>query len=189
MHYHPVVLAWALPNASTALDVGCGEGVLARRLHTLVPQVVGINLHAPSTARARDAAGGGIEYLIGDFLTHPFEPDSFDFISSVASLPHMDVRVALERMRQLLRPRGRLAVVGLARSRQPVDLPLDIAGHVAHRWQRWRLGPPKEDEAPKAWPPPLTYGQTRSLATRTLPGARYRRRLMWRYTLCWTKPC
>ncbi len=187
-HYHPVVLAWAPPDASTALDAGCGEGLLARRLRTLVPQVVGIDLHAPSIARARDA-GGGIEYLIGDFLTYPFEAESFDFITSVASLHHMDVRLALERMRQLLRPGGRLAVVGLARSRQPVDLPVDLAGLIAHRWQRRRLGPEKEDEAPKVWPPPLTYGQTRRLATRTLPGARYRRRLLWRYTLFWTKPC
>lgn len=49
-------------------------------------------------------------------MNHPLEPASFDFIASVASLHHMDVAAALVRMRSLLRPGGRLVVIGLARS-------------------------------------------------------------------------
>ena len=44
-----------------------------------------------------------------------------------------------------------------------------------------------EDSAPRLWPPPDTYGETRRLALRVLPGARYRRRLLWRYSLVWQK--
>ena len=187
MHYHAAVLGWVPANAHAALDVGCGEGLLTRRLRRTVPQVVGIDIHEPSIARARDADHIGVEYVVGDFLTHPFEPESFDFIASVASLHHMDVGVALERMRQLLRPGGRLAVVGLARSRRTVDLPVDLAGVIAHRWHT-RTAPSVEDDAPKVWPPSLTYGQTRRVAMRALPGSTYRRRLLWRYTLTWTRP-
>jgi len=37
-------------------------------------------------------------------------------------------------------------------------------------------------------PAPLTYRDTRRLAARLLPGARFRRRLYWRYSLIWAKP-
>jgi hypothetical protein len=45
-----------------------------------------------------------------------------------------------------------------------------------------------EDSAPRIWPPPHTFKQTHRLARRVLPGVRYRRLLLWRYSLVWTKP-
>jgi hypothetical protein len=92
---------------------------------------------------------------------------------------------ALERMRSLLRPGGRLAVIGLARSR-PRDLPFDLAGLLVDRYLKWSRKE-WEDSAPRVWPPPLTYGQTRRVAESVLPGATYRRRLLWRYSLVWSK--
>jgi hypothetical protein len=38
------------------------------------------------------------------------------------------------------------------------------------------------------WPPPETYGGMRALARELLPGARFRRHLLWRYSLIWRKP-
>ncbi len=187
IHYHPVVLAEIPYNAERALDVGCGEGVLTRRLHQRVRHVVGINLDEASVAKARSQPLSDIDYVLGDFMTYPFEPESFDFIASVASLHHMAMGAALGRMGSLLLPAGRVVVIGLARSRQPLDLPLDLAGLVAHHVHK-RSRNEAEDGAPKVWPPPLTFGQTRRVATRTLPGATYRRRLLWRYSLAWTKP-
>ena len=54
--------------------------------------------------------------MISDFLEYPFEHESFDFITSVATLHHMDATAALTRMRTLLRPGGALAIPGLAPS-------------------------------------------------------------------------
>jgi hypothetical protein len=34
----------------------------------------------------------------------------------------------------------------------------------------------------------MTWAQIRTTARRLLPGVRYRRRLLWRYSLPWTKP-
>jgi hypothetical protein len=36
--------------------------------------------------------------------------------------------------------------------------------------------------------PDMTWAQVRKTAARLLPGARYRRHLLWRYSLVWTKP-
>jgi 2-polyprenyl-3-methyl-5-hydroxy-6-metoxy-1,4-benzoquinol methylase len=188
LHYHPLILEAVPEGCQRALDVGCGEGILARELRRVVPHVSAIDLHQPSIQLARQQDGGaGIDYVAGDFLTHPFEPDSFDLITSVAALHHMDARAALARMRDLLRPGGRLVIVGLARSRYPADLPRDAAAAVGHRLHKATKGY-WEISAPIVWPPPETYAGMRRLAAELLPGMRYRRRLLWRYSLVWTKP-
>lgn len=185
-HYHSVVLEALPAHAEHALDVGCGEGRLAERLGQDVPHIVGIDRHEPSLVVARHRPAQDITYVHGDFMVYPFEPESFDFVVSIASLHHMEMGPALERMSRLLRPGGRLAVVGLARSTAR-DLPYDLAGHVLDRYLK-RSRTEYEDRAPRVWPPPLTYSQTRRVAGSVLPGATFRRHLLWRYSLVWTKP-
>ena len=187
IHYHPLVLAAVPPGCERALDVGCGEGMLARALRARAAHVTGIDLDAASIAAAQSAGGDGIEYVQDDFATHPFEPASFDFVASVAMLHHVDMTAGLERMRALLRPGGTLAVVGLARSRWPADLPRDVAAVIAHRVlaatrSHW------EHPSPIVWPPPESYASAQRIAERVLPGVAVRRHLLWRYTLRWTKP-
>jgi SAM-dependent methyltransferase len=185
-HYHPLILGTVPNGCRRSLDVGCGEGTLARELRQVVPFVTGIDRDAASIELAR-RQDEDIEFVLGDFLTHPFEPASFDHIASIAVLHHMDAATALERMRSLLAPGGTLAIVGLARNRYPADLPFVIAGGVGHRVHKLSK-PWWEDSAPRVWPPPDTYAQTRRLARRVLPGVRYRRLLLFRYSLVWTKP-
>lgn len=120
-------------------------------------------------------------------MTYPFELASFDFVTSVASLHHMDVAAALDRMRRLLRPGGRMVVIGLARSSRPADWAVDAVAMAVNRLYQRSKGE-VEDGAPRVWPPALTYSQTRRIARRTLPGAHFRRRLLWRYALVWTAP-
>jgi SAM-dependent methyltransferase len=188
IHYHPLILGAVPGCCERALDVGCGEGMLARELRQMVPRVVAIDRDEPAITRARQRdSGAGVEYVLGDFLTHEFKPESFDLIVSVAALHHMNPVTALTRMRGLLRTGGTLAVVGLARSRFPRDLPGDVAAVLAH--QLLRRGKAYEEvRAPTIWPPPQTYPQMRRIASQVLPGVHYRRHLLWRYSLIWAKP-
>jgi ubiquinone/menaquinone biosynthesis C-methylase UbiE len=185
-HYHPLILATVPHGCLRSLDVGCGEGMLTRDLREVVPHVTGIDRDPASIELAR-REDEDIEYVLGDFMTHPFEPASFDHIASIAALHHMDATGALERMRRLLTPGGTLAIIGLARNRYPADLPFALAGAVGHRVHTLSK-PCWEDAAPRRWPPPATFAETRRLAQRVLPGVRYRRRLLFRYSLVWTKP-
>ena len=101
IHYHPFVLAAVPDGSERGLDVGCGEGVLARELRRIVPHVSAIDLDDRSIDLARQQdAGAGVRYISGDFLSADFEPDPFDVIVSVAALHHMDAVSGLERMRQ-----------------------------------------------------------------------------------------
>jgi 2-polyprenyl-3-methyl-5-hydroxy-6-metoxy-1,4-benzoquinol methylase len=188
VHYHPVILRAVPPGAERALDVGCGEGVMTRALRAHAGHVIGIDRDAPSLRLARRHPGGaGVEYVLGDLRASPFVPGSFDFVSCVAALHHLDDEDGLRHLRALLCPGGGLGIVGIARSHVPIDLPTDVAGAVASRLHR-RTKTPWETPAPTCWPPRRTFREIRRLVARVLPGARYRRHVLWRYTVTWTKP-
>jgi len=185
-HYHRLVLSSMPAGATRALDVGCGEGDLLAALLPVVPEVVGIDVDAPILQRAADAAPGAI-LVNGDFLTYPFEPESFDLVAAIASMHHMDLRAGLHRMAEVLRPGGVAVVVGLAKPVSLTDWMAEAVGFGATRVMRSFAGY-KDVLAPTVWPPPMTYAECRDEATVALPQVKYRRRVFFRYSLVWTKP-
>jgi 2-polyprenyl-3-methyl-5-hydroxy-6-metoxy-1,4-benzoquinol methylase len=184
IHYHRVILRSLPPQAGTALDVGCGDGSLARTMRERLRRVVGIDLDSRSIELA-ETAGGGVEYVCDDFLRHPFEPESFDVIASVATLHHMDVEAALRRMCALVRPGGVIAVVGVAK-RSLADVPYDAVGFFAHRLLKIRRGY-WQHPSPIA-DPTMTNREIRRVVSTVLPDARYRQHVLFRYSIVWTKP-
>jgi 2-polyprenyl-3-methyl-5-hydroxy-6-metoxy-1,4-benzoquinol methylase len=189
IHYHPAILGAIPPGCLRALDVGCGDGYLTRQLHSHGNyDVIGIDLHELSIVAARSHSDSeGITYLVGDALSYPFEPESFDLVAAVASLHHMDTTLALTRLQQLVAPGGVLAAVGLARSDLPADIPRDVAGMIISRVYK-RSKPFHQQTSPIVWPPPDCYATTRRIARDVLPGVRWQRHLLLRYSMVWTKP-
>jgi SAM-dependent methyltransferase len=189
-----VVLRAVPPSCRDALDVGCGDGMLARRMRARVPHVVALDVDEPTLQAARaDDGGAGVEYLRADLLTASLEPASFDLVASIAALHHVDAVEGLTRMAELVRPGGKLVVIGLARSDRPTDVLFEIAGFFAHRFHlftKTRLQRRSfwQHSSPTVWPPPETYRRMRSIVQDLLPGVRFRRRALWRYSVVWTKP-
>jgi SAM-dependent methyltransferase len=182
------VLLAALPRgARRALDVGCGEGTLTRELRRRVASVTGVDRDG-ATIELAIAAGGPapIDYICADFMTAALAPASFDFIVCVAALHHMDEEAALRRMASLLTPGGTLALLGIPHRRLPIELPRELAAGAVHRAHAWRRG--SWESAAPIVAPRLTYPQLRRLFAATLPQARLRRHLLWRYSLVWTRP-
>jgi SAM-dependent methyltransferase len=190
IHYHRVVLDAAPARPARALDVGCGNGLLTVELAGIADEVVGLDTDAPTVERAREEFPALRDALVvGDLLTHPFEPGSFDLVASVATLHHLDAAAGLARMAELLRPGGSLVVGGLARVERPVDLAHDLLAAACNRpymaLTRRRYW---EHSAPIVWPPPESYTSMKSITRELLPGARFRRHLFWRYSIVWTRP-
>jgi 2-polyprenyl-3-methyl-5-hydroxy-6-metoxy-1,4-benzoquinol methylase len=191
-HYHRLVLD-AMPDpCDEGLDVGCGEGLLVRRLAGRARRVTGVDRSAEMIERARGLAGdhtasAAMEFVHADFLRHPFPDGGYDLVCSVAVVHHMDFASALGRMAELLRPGGTLVVVGLARNRTPLDWALSGAALPAVMVLDRVHGMTDPAGIPMT-EPEMSWGQVRREALRLLPGARFRRHLLWRYSLSWRKP-
>ena len=187
-HYFDVIFD-AIPRGNPRiLDVGCGDGVLTAELSRRgAREVVGLDLDRSVIERARHRhTDVQVRWLNADVFDSALELGRFDAVVSVAALHHMDAERALVRLADLTRPGGVLALIGLA-ANDWWDWPaaaLGVAAREAYSLRRGRW----MHSAPVCWPPPLTYRQMRQLATAVLPGVRYRRHLLQRYSLVWRKP-
>ncbi len=188
IHYYDIVLRSVPPVCQRALDVGCGTGFLARRLAYWSERVVGIdvNLEMLSQARTFPDLDSRIQFVEGDVMKHPFSPDSFDFITAVATLHHFPLRPALARFRDLLRPGGVLAVIGLYRHRTVADFALDTVAFPTSWILRAVHG--YSDPSTRKQRPRETLREIRDASEALLPGAVIRRLLLFRYFLIWRKP-
>jgi ubiquinone/menaquinone biosynthesis C-methylase UbiE len=85
------------------LDVGCGDGGVARLLRKRVGRVVAVDIEESSTWRDEP----GLEFRVADAEQLPFEAASFDVVHSKDSLHHMEhPERALAEYARVLRPEG-----------------------------------------------------------------------------------
>lgn len=192
--HHARIVRAMPPNCRSALDVGCGDGLLAQKLAARATWVVALDAAPEMAAQARRrTAGLDVEVVEADFLAAVRDGvlprHSFSFVTSVAALHHMDPEEALQAMAALLEPGGRLAVAGLATSRSALDwliaaaqLPIVRTIRLAHGGKSAPDGMPVSFEAIPTW------AQSKQTALRALPGARWRRTLHLRYMIEWTAP-
>ncbi|BBY15039.1 class I SAM-dependent methyltransferase [Mycolicibacterium litorale] len=182
--YHPWLVRLAAEQRGDALDVGCGDRLLAQRLAPVSRSVTAIDPDAAAVARAAERLAGmpHADVSRAEFLE--FDGRRFDLITFVASLHHMPLRPALEHAKDLLRPRGRIAVVGLAANKTATDwlwsamcLPaVRIASRLHHEVR---------DVGVQTARPHQNLDEIRAVAADLLPGASIRRGLYYRYLLTW----
>ncbi|MFF5471272.1 class I SAM-dependent methyltransferase [Streptomyces achromogenes] len=152
-------------------------------------RVTGIDRSPRMISRARELAADDprLIFVEGDFLTTGLPDEGYDFVCSVSTVHHMDFEAALMRMRELLRPGGTLVVVGLAREETLAEWAATIAAAPVVRITK-ALRRAREPKGMPVAVPRMGYGQVRATARRLLPGVRYRRHVLRRYSLTWRKP-
>lgn len=108
--YHDLLdaleLELAIPyvRGREALEVGCGTGLLLRRLAEHARRAVGVDLSPGMLARARER---GLDVHEGSATALPFADASFDVAVSFKTLAHVpDLSGALAEMARVVRPGG-----------------------------------------------------------------------------------
>ena len=100
-------------SAPHVLEIGCGTGKWLADLHALFPSVFGLDL---SMGMLREACRRQVSLLLsrGRAERLPFPASSFDLVYCVNAIHHFDrPRAFVAEACRLLRPGGRLAVIGM----------------------------------------------------------------------------
>jgi ubiquinone/menaquinone biosynthesis C-methylase UbiE len=137
------------PSAANILEVGCGTGVLTRRLagSENVGSVVGVDSAASLLEKARELAAdlGNVTFAEADARSLPFDAGSFDVVVFDSTLSHVPgPEDAVAEACRVLRPSGQLAAfdgdyatttVALG-DHDPVQACVDamVASSVTDRW-------------------------------------------------------
>ena len=192
-HFHSWIVANLPEPCQTALDVGCGRGELVAALAPHVGLVIGNDADPLMREQAAQRCAGLPNVTIaGENWTDGDE--TYDVVTMVAVLHHLDVPDALHEVRRRLNPGGRFLAVGLAQPRTVRDHAWDVTsmitnpiiGYVKHPWP---------SSATSVQPPPFpvrdptqSFDELGQLLDKVMPRAVIRHRLGFRHTIAWTKP-
>ena len=197
-HFHPWILRSLPPSTGRALDVGCGRGDLVAALAGVAGRVDGIDpdqemAFVAATRFMHDQAVQIGRRTLSEHAAVPRRHGTYDAITMVASLHHMDLAEALTDARALLTPGGRLLVVTLADPVSTADRIWDVLSVLSNPLIGLVKHPRPVREVPEERPIPVkdptwSIDTLRQEAARILPGAVIRRREGFRVTLRWRKP-
>ena len=115
-----------LPSGARVLDVGCGTGLpTARRLAEAGCEVTCLDI-SPRMIEIAQANVPGARFVLGDVLDLPRESDGYDGATAFFSLLHLPrakLRDALGLLRDILVPRGLLALAMVEADVDDVPIP------------------------------------------------------------------
>jgi SAM-dependent methyltransferase len=106
--YPEELYAYLLADAPrTALDVGCGTGIAARRLQRLGLEVLGVELDERMAAVARES---GVPVEVATFEGWDRQGRTFDLLTAGQAWHWIDPQAGAARAAEAVRPGGRIAV-------------------------------------------------------------------------------
>jgi SAM-dependent methyltransferase len=199
--YYDRLLLRQLPQpCKRVLDVGCGAGAFAAQLAEHVDQVDAIDRSPAMIEAAKQRTPDNVTCVLADVMQQPLPVEHYDAIVSNTALHHLPLDDALRHLAPAVRPGGVLAAVVLPRCDLRHEVPVELLAAIGHRALgatftllraagrgSWYQMEPTYDAMPKVLEPPLTTRQARQHAKATLPGARVRRLVFWRYLLLWRR--
>jgi SAM-dependent methyltransferase len=134
-----------LEGVRRLLDVGCGEGQVARRAAAMGIEVVGVDPTAAQIEEAKRRAGGA-RYARATAEELPVRDASFDAVVMCLVIEHIDpIEPAIEEMARVLEPGGRcLLLLNHPLLQAPGSGWID--DHILEE-QYWRVGPYLRDDS------------------------------------------
>ena len=187
------LLAYVPANARRALDVGCGDGVIARALARRGVEVLGIDISPRmiDLARSRTDRSLAVEYRQADVMTDDLPEGGFDVVVSVSMVHHLPLDVIVPRLARLVAPGGTLLLQDVAARRGFAQLPMNAVAMIVARVRRLIAPTRVTSHVATAY---LAHGAGEEYLDATmvtsvyeplLPGARIIQHLEWRYSVVW----
>jgi demethylmenaquinone methyltransferase/2-methoxy-6-polyprenyl-1,4-benzoquinol methylase len=127
------LIALAAPQTGTrALDLATGTGDIAFGVAARGADVIGLDITTRmielARAKVRPADSNSPAFVIGDMLALPFPDESFDLVTTGYGLRNVpNLPAAVDEIRRVLRPRGRLLSLDFNRPANPVLRQLYLA--------------------------------------------------------------
>lgn len=192
-HFHSWILANLPTPCRSALDVGCGRGELVATLAPHAEQVIGNDIDESMRAQATQRCAGLPNVMITG-RTWSDGDETFDLVTMIAVLHHLDVVETLREVTRRLNPGGRFLAVGLAPPVTPRDHLWDLAsmvtnpliGYVKHPWPS-RASDLQQPPFPVR-DPTMPFNELRQILDQVMPGAVLRHHLGFRHTIAWIHP-
>lgn len=203
-HYHNFLLRQVPANCDRALEIGCGAGAFSRALARRAKQVTAIDLSAEmiKVAHSRSQNYPQIEFKVGDVMTCELPAAEFDCIATIATLHHVAHADVLMKLKDALRPGGKLIVLDLYQAETNLLTPAGFADQflnvlalgttaVFRLIHNHRLRVPPTARA--AWIAHvktdryLSMDEVRTLYSSIFPSVTIRKHLLWRYSAIWVK--
>lgn len=97
-----------IPNSGDALDLGCGNGKTVSTLVDNGYDVTGVDFSHVAVEQCRERFKDS-RFVISSICELPFQDDSFDYVTAVHVLEHLDddsLAKAVKEIRRILRPAG-----------------------------------------------------------------------------------
>ena len=183
------------PDAQRTLDVGCGDGVVARTLarRGLTVLAIDISPRMIELARARTDRALRIEYRVGDIMTTDLPAGGFDVVTTINMVHHLPLPDVVPRLATLVAPGGYLLIQDVQTRSGIRYLPLNVAAAIRRRLRALvspsRITPQaaalyeRHGAGELYLTPPETHRAYRAL----LPDALIEQHLEWRYSVVWSR--
>lgn len=174
-------------NRKHILDVGCGNGMLARYLSTAENYVLGIDPSAVSIQNAiRNNEKSNVAFLQTTFEDFQSDGKRFDAIIFVASMHHMNMEDAIEKAKKLMEKNGILIIVGISRPSGFLDWVLELVRIVPSKL----ISAIKRNTSSEEQQMDVSYdfpamNEVRRICREHLRGSKIRYGLHYRYLLIW----
>jgi len=184
--------------AQTALDVGCGDGLIARSLAERGLRVTGVDLSPEMIALAeeRSPAGLNVRFAVRDFMAdapHLGSLGTFDAVVCVNVVHHVPLDAAIARLCSLVAPGGVLLIQDVVSRPSLRDLPRNAVAALT-RVVEHVLEPASTARALRSAYEAhgrgevyLTPREADLQFHRLLPDAYVQHHIAWRYSVVWVR--
>jgi len=131
---HELMQKLDIPRGARIIDIGCGTGILTRKLRSLTGREGAVfscdfSLEMLTVAREKH----DFPYVCADAHHLPFTRESFDYAICFSCYPHFDDKKAvLEEINRILRRQGTLVIAHICHSKKLSRIHRRAGGAVKH---------------------------------------------------------